>query len=311
MITRVIVNGRIVDTVTTPFGIRALAWSADAGLTLNGKTYKLSGGCIHDDNGVLGACAFDRAEERKIQLLKAAGFSALRTAHNPPSPELLDACDRLGMLVMDEAFDCWVNGKNTYDYHHVFKDWWQRDLDSMARRDRNHPAIVMWSIGNEIPGVFSAMGNEYTPKLVAEIHSLDRTRPVTNGSNGWPAEIQHRRPPGSTSNDANAGERRPGAPGPGRLDRTGYRRSNFLGAGQIWGISTCWATASLPPILRNIVWNMGEKLYMAVRQPTDRRKIIVAGWAGIPSGRTGRGPARKGNRGESTFILATIRCAFT
>ena len=144
--------------------MRALAWSADKGLTLNGKTYKLAGGCIHDDNGVLGACAFDRAEERKVELLKAAGFNALRTAHNPPSPALLDACDRLGMLVLDEAFDCWVNGKNTYDYHVVFKDWWQRDIDSMVMRDRNHPAVVMWSIGNEIPGVYDAMGNEYSPK---------------------------------------------------------------------------------------------------------------------------------------------------
>ena len=115
-VTDVIVDGKTVDEVTTQFGVRALAWSAEKGLTLNGKTYKLSGGCIHDDNGVLGACAFDRAEERKIELLKAAGFNAIRTAHNPPSPALLDACDRLGMLVMDEAFDCWANGKNTNDY---------------------------------------------------------------------------------------------------------------------------------------------------------------------------------------------------
>ena len=109
MVTEVKVEGQTVDEVTTKFGVRALAWSADKGLTLNGKTYKLSGGCIHADNGVLGACAFDRAEERKVELLKAAGFNALRTAHNPPSPALLDACDRLGMLVLDEAFDCWVN----------------------------------------------------------------------------------------------------------------------------------------------------------------------------------------------------------
>ena len=86
------------------------------------------------------------------------------------------------MLVLDEAFDCWANGKNTSDYHVVFKDWWQRDIDSMVQRDRNHPAVVMWSIGNEIPYVFSAMGNEYSPETGREIHSLDPTRPVTNGS---------------------------------------------------------------------------------------------------------------------------------
>ena len=190
VVTDVVVEGQTVDEVTTKFGVRSLAWSADKGLTLNGKTYKLSGGCIHADNGVLGACAFDRAEERKVELLKAAGFNALRTAHNPPSPALLDACDRLGMLVLDEAFDCWVNGKDTYDYHVVFKDWWQRDLDSMVERDRNHPAIVLWSIGNEIPGVWDDMGGEYAPELAKKIHSLDTTRPVTNGLAGWPVDPQ-------------------------------------------------------------------------------------------------------------------------
>ena len=216
-VTDVIVDGKTVDEVTTRFGVRALAWSAENGLTLNGKTYKLAGGCIHADNGVLGACAFDRAEERKVELLKAAGFNALRTAHNPPSPGLLDACDRLGMLVLDEAFDCWAGGKNTSDYHLVFKDWWQRDLDSMVQRDRNHPAVVMWSIGNEIPYVFLAMGNEYTPKLVAEIHTLDPTRPVTNGSTGWPAEIKQPPAPSSTGpggTDANAATADPAHPDP-------------------------------------------------------------------------------------------------
>ena len=113
---------------------------------------------------MLGACAFDRAEERKIELLKAAGFNAVRTAHNPPSPELLDACDRLGMLVLDEAFDCWVEGKNDKDYAIYFKDWWQRDLDAMVLRDRDHPSVIMWSIGNEIPGVYTKPVADYGPK---------------------------------------------------------------------------------------------------------------------------------------------------
>ena len=186
VVTQLFLGDKLVDEVTTPIGIRHLAWSADKGMTINGKTYKLNGGCIHHDNGVLGACAFDRAEERKIELLKAAGFNAIRTAHNPPSPALLDACDRLGMLVMDEAFDCWVQGKNKYDYSTIFREWWQRDLDSMVRRDRNHPSVVLWSIGNEIPGTGTAMAGEFGPKLADRVRWNDPTRPVTHGILSWP-----------------------------------------------------------------------------------------------------------------------------
>ncbi|MEI6323734.1 MAG: glycoside hydrolase family 2 TIM barrel-domain containing protein [bacterium] len=181
---------KVVDKVTTVFGIRHLAWSPEKGMTINGKTVKLNGGCIHHDNGPLGACAFDRAEERKIEILKKAGFNAIRTAHNPPSPELLDACDRVGMLVMDEAFDCWANGKNHQDYSTVFKDWWERDIDAMVRRDRNHPSVVLWSIGNEIPGLGDAMGGEYGPKLANRVRSNDPTRPVTDGILGWPVNTK-------------------------------------------------------------------------------------------------------------------------
>lgn len=194
-ITRVLVNNEVVDTVTNPFGIRDLKWSAANGLTINGKTYKLKGGCIHGDNGVLGVAAFDRAEERKIELLKAAGFNAIRTAHNPPSPALLAACDRLGMLVLDEVFDCWTVGKNSMDYHIYFKDWWQRDLDSMVLRDRNHPSIIMWNIGNEIPGIFNSDEvAAYGPELTDEIHSLDKTRPVTDAILGWPVKPSEPQP---------------------------------------------------------------------------------------------------------------------
>ena len=183
-------GGKIVDQVTTPFGIRTLAWNATQGLTLNGVTLKLNGGCIHGDNGVLGTAAFDRAEIRKVEQLKATGFNELRTAHNPPSPALLDACDRLGMLVMEDSFDCWFDGKNSQDYHTIFKDWWERDLDSMVERDRNHPSIIFWNIGNEIPDVMSAMGVDYNQKLINAIHALDKTRPVTNAILGWPKPEQ-------------------------------------------------------------------------------------------------------------------------
>jgi len=190
VVTYLLDGQRVIDKVTTPYGIRTLAWNAQDGLLLNGATIKLNGGCIHSDNGVLGAAAFDRAEERKIELLKASGFNEIRTAHNPPSPALLDACDRLGMLVMEDSFDCWVDGKNDQDYHMIFKDWWQRDLDSMIMRDRNHPSIIFWNIGNEVPNAFSSMGVDYSQKLVNEIHSLDKTRPVTNAIFSWPNDSQ-------------------------------------------------------------------------------------------------------------------------
>ncbi|HUB78864.1 MAG TPA: glycoside hydrolase family 2 TIM barrel-domain containing protein [Bryobacteraceae bacterium] len=185
-VTRVIENGKPVDEVSTPFGIRSVEWSAERGFQLNGKPVKMNGGCVHHDNGPLGACAFDRAEERRVELLKEAGFNAIRTSHNPPSPAFLDACDRLGMLVMDEAFDCWSKGKNPQDYNVVFKDWWQRDLDAMVLRDRNHPSVVMWSIGNEIPERGEPLGAQEARMLADYLRGLDRTRPITSALNFVP-----------------------------------------------------------------------------------------------------------------------------
>jgi beta-galactosidase len=120
-------------------------------LLLNGKEIKLKGGCVHHDNGILGSASYKRSEERKVELLKASGYNAVRCAHNPPSPLFLDACDRLGMLVIDEAFDCWREKKTAYDYHLYFEERWQSDMLSMLLRDRNHPSVIIWSIGNEIP----------------------------------------------------------------------------------------------------------------------------------------------------------------
>jgi beta-galactosidase len=183
-VTRVMVGGKVVDEVTTPFGIRSLEWSVDKGLLLNGKAVKLAGGCVHHDNGPLGAAAFDRAEERRVQLLNAAGFNAIRTSHNPPSPAFLDACDRLGMLVLDEAFDCWERPKKTFDYSVTFKEWWRRDIDAMVLRDRNHPSVVIWSIGNEIPERAEATG-ALTAKTMADyLRAIDRTRPITSAVDG-------------------------------------------------------------------------------------------------------------------------------
>ncbi|HSU51785.1 MAG TPA: glycoside hydrolase family 2 TIM barrel-domain containing protein, partial [Segetibacter sp.] len=177
-------NGLLINKTETKFGIRSIAFSAINGFQLNGKSLKLKGGCVHHDNGPLGAKAYDRAEERKVEILKANGYNAIRCAHNPPSPAFLDACDRLGMLVIDEAFDMWEDGKNPFDYHLYFKDWWQRDLQSMVLRDRNHPSIIMWSIGNEIPNRDKPEVAAVAKTLADYVRSIDSTRPVTCGVNG-------------------------------------------------------------------------------------------------------------------------------
>lgn len=169
----------LVDQVQTKFGIRTLVFDAERGFLLNGIPVKLHGGCVHHDNGPLGACAFDRAEQRRVAILKANGFNAIRCAHNPPSPAFLDACDSLGMLVIDEAFDMWEDPKTPFDYHLYFDRWWKDDLQSMIVRDRNHPSVIIWSIGNEIPDMDSPRVAALARKLADEVHRLDPTRPVT------------------------------------------------------------------------------------------------------------------------------------
>ena len=171
------------DRVETRFGIRTLSFDAVNGFRLNGMPLKLKGGCLHHDNGPLGARAFDRAEERRVELLKASGYNALRLAHNPPSPAFLDACDRLGMMVIDEAFDMWREGKNPHDYHLYFDAWWQKDIESMVARDRNHPAVIMWSIGNEIPNRNKPEVVKLAQVLGDYVRRLEPTRPVTSAVN--------------------------------------------------------------------------------------------------------------------------------
>jgi len=172
-------NDKVIDRVTTPFGIRSLAWSAEKGLLLNGKAVKLTGGSVHHDNGPLGAAAFDRAEQRRVELMKAAGMNAVRTAHNPPSSAFLDACDRLGLLVLDEPFDVWEAHKVKFDYGSDFDAWWKRDVSSMVLRDRNHPSIVIWGIGNEIPELEVDRGAALGKQLADHVRALDSTRPLT------------------------------------------------------------------------------------------------------------------------------------
>ena len=184
MVTQLLIDDKIVDEVQNTFGIRSLEFSIDKGFLLNGKPTLLKGGCMHHGNGPLGSAAYDRAEERRVELMKASGFNAIRCAHNPPSTAFLDACDRLGVMVIDEAFDMWQKQKNPEDYHLYFDDWWQKDIASMVLRDRNHPSIIMWSTGNEIPERGQAEGVATSEMLTNFIKSIDTTRPVTSAVNG-------------------------------------------------------------------------------------------------------------------------------
>ncbi len=174
-------SGVETDEETVRVGLRIIKVDAVNGLAINGKTYKMRGACVHHDCGPLGAASLDRAEERKVELLKASGFNAIRCAHNPPAPAMLDACDRLGVLVIDEAFDCWREGKNPNDYHVVFERDWHSDLSAMVTRDRNHPSVVLWSTGNEIiERDGRSDGAKWARALADAVRALDDTRPVMN-----------------------------------------------------------------------------------------------------------------------------------
>lgn len=180
-------NVKTIDTVETKIGIRSISFDPKNGFMLNGVSMKLKGGCIHHDCGILGSASYDRAEERKVELHKESGFNALRCAHNPPSPAFLDACDRIGMLVIDEAFDCWREGKNPYDYSLFFEDWWQRDIEAMVCRDRNHPSIIMWSTGNELDERDGRSDGYKYARLVSDhVRKFDNTRAVTNALSELP-----------------------------------------------------------------------------------------------------------------------------
>lgn len=182
----IFVGGKIVDAVSAPFGIRTIEFDAEHGFRLNGETVLLKGANLHHDNGPLGAAAINRAEERRVELMKANGFNTIRSSHNPPSSALLKACDRLGMLVIDEAFDQWNEPKENRleGYQRFFSEWYAHDVAAMVRRGRNHPSIIMWSIGNEIPEQFRAA--DIQKRLREAVLSCDDTRPVTQAiCNDW------------------------------------------------------------------------------------------------------------------------------
>ncbi len=170
------------DVATVLFGIRTITADVARGLRINGKTVKLKGGCLHHDNGLLGSVSLYESEARKVKKLKEVGFNAIRTAHNPPSAALIEACDRLGMYVFDEAFDAWGMAKRGGDYNQFFDAYWEKDLTAFVRRDRSHPSVILWSTGNEIPerGGLND-GYALATKLAEKMRSLDGTRPVSNG----------------------------------------------------------------------------------------------------------------------------------
>ena len=170
------------DVAEEQFGIREIRWS-NKGLFINGKETLLRGGCIHHDNGILGAATYDESEWRRVRILKEAGFNALRMAHNPASRAMLEACDHYGMYVMDETFDMWYNRKTKFDYGNDFESCWKEDTAEMVERDFNHPSVILYSIGNEVAEPSEAKGVEAGKAMVELIHSMDTTRPVTCGLN--------------------------------------------------------------------------------------------------------------------------------
>ncbi len=173
-------NGsKTVDQAQTKFGIRSIEFSPEKGFLLNGKSVLIKGGCLHHDNGILGAAAFKSAEYRRVRIMKENGFNAIRVSHNPPSELFLDACDELGILVMDESFDQWQLPKKKDDYHLYFDDWWEHDMEAMLLRDRNHPSIIIWSVGNEIKERGNESGLKIAAFLKAKVKEFDTTRPVT------------------------------------------------------------------------------------------------------------------------------------
>ena len=186
--TEVVAGGRVADAAATPFGIRTIAWDQDRGFLLNGRPVKLKGVNLHHDGGGVGAAVPERIWERRLEVLKAMGANAVRTSHNPPAPEFLDLCDRLGFLVMAEAFDEWTLGKVPHGYHEYFAEWGERDVADFIHRDRNHPSIVLWSAGNEIGEQSTPDGAQVLRKLVDVFHREDPTRPVTTGNDNIVAD---------------------------------------------------------------------------------------------------------------------------
>lgn len=182
-VSEVFVGGDLVDSYTTPFGIRSFEFNAEKGFFLNGKNVKINGVCNHQDLGCLGSAINKRALERQLEILKEMGCNAIRTSHNPPAPELLDLADQMGFIIMDEAFDMWKKPKNKFDYSTVWDQMHKKDLQDLILRDRNHPSVMIWSIGNEILEQWDSTGTTIAKELAGYVRELDTTRPITSACN--------------------------------------------------------------------------------------------------------------------------------
>ena len=181
VITNIESDGKLCDNYETPLGIRSFVFDNDLGFMLNGKSVKIHGVCNHHDLGCLGTAINYRALERQLELLKAMGCNAIRTSHNPPAPELLTLADKMGFIIMDEAFDMWKEAKNKFDYHLAWDEWHERDLQDMILRDRNHPSVFIWSIGNEISEQWDSTGMAIANELADIVRVLDKTAPYYFG----------------------------------------------------------------------------------------------------------------------------------
>lgn len=179
----------VLDEESGHFGVRRISLDAKHGFRLNGRTVNLRGACIHHDNGIIGACTLERAEERRCQQLKEAGFNCIRSSHHPMSKAMLDACDREGMLVLDELSDMWTRSKNHNDYAQVFSEYWEKDVEQMVGKDFNHPSVIMYVTGNEIQEAGTAKGAELNRAITDRIRSMDDTRYITCALNGLLAAI--------------------------------------------------------------------------------------------------------------------------
>lgn len=176
-------NDSVIDEETRTFGIRKLQLDTKHGLRVNGKVVKLRGGCIHHDNGIIGTAEFTHSAEARVKKLKETGFNAIRSAHYPMSRKLLEACDKYGMYVMDEYSDVWVSTKVEFDYSTQMTEWWEHDIENLVKKDYNHPCVIMYSIGNEIPEAGNKFDVQWGKKLADKLRSLDDTRYTINSLN--------------------------------------------------------------------------------------------------------------------------------